>query len=272
MYLQNKYTKCYYSIVKRARSRVLSKKIYTEKHHIVPRSLGGSNNPENLVKLTAKEHRVVHILLPRMTIDPIHTKSMWYALWMILRTKNKNQNRSISKGSAFELAKIKVAENSSRLHKGKTVSKETREKLSKSCQGRESAFKGKSHSDESKQKLSNAHKGKIVSAETVAKILETRKNYRHSEETKGKISNSHKGKTVTHSEETRKKISTSLKGRIPTWLKGKPGHSKDKSRTEETKNKLRVPKSKFTCIHCGLIIGGQSNYNRWHGNKCKKIT
>ena len=270
MYLQNKYTKCYYSIIDCAVSRDLSKEIYTERHHIIPKSLGGSNDPTNLVKLTAKEHRLAHILLPRMTINPAHTKSMWYALWMMLRTKNKNQQRNVSKGSAFNLAKIEVAKNSSQLHKGKTVSKETREKLSKSCKGRSSAFKGKTHSAESKQKLSTARKGKTTAPETVAKILESRQHYCHSTKTRRKIGESQTGKIVVMSDETRKKISDSLKGRVPTWLKGKSGHSKGKPRTDETKNKLRVPKPRFTCPHCNSIIGGQANYNRWHGENCKK--
>jgi len=271
MYLQNKYAKCYYSIINRAKSRELSKDIYIEKHHIIPRSLGGSNDQTNLVKLTAKEHRLAHILLPRMTIDPAHTKSVWYALWMMLRTKNTNQQRKISKGSAFNLAKIEVAKNSSQLHKGKTVSVETREKISKSSLGRESAFKGHTHSAESKQKLSAARKGKTTSLETITKILESRKHYRHSEETKQKISANNKGKTVNHTIETRQKISDSLKGRVPVWLKGKPGHSKGKPRTEETKNKLKIPKPKFICPHCNAVVGGQSNYNRWHGEHCKMI-
>ena len=41
MYLQNKYTKCYYSIINRAKSRELPKEIYTEKHHTTPKSLVG---------------------------------------------------------------------------------------------------------------------------------------------------------------------------------------------------------------------------------------
>ena len=44
MYLQNKYTKCYYNIIDRAKSRDLSKETYTEKHHIIPKSLGGKAN------------------------------------------------------------------------------------------------------------------------------------------------------------------------------------------------------------------------------------
>ena len=61
MYLQNKYTKCYYSIIDRAKSRDLPKEIYTERHHILPKSLGGANGKDNLVKLTAKEHRLALI-------------------------------------------------------------------------------------------------------------------------------------------------------------------------------------------------------------------
>ena len=273
MYLQNKYTKCYFNIIDRAKSRDLSKETYIEKHHIIPKSLGGLNNKDNLVKLTAKEHRLAHILLPRMTIDPLHTKSMWYALWMMLRTKNTNQQRKISKGSAFEVAKIKVAENSSQLHKGKTVSKETREKLSKSCQGRPSPNKGKAMSAEQKQKMSATIKknGRIISPETVSKILDSRKHYRHSEETKRKIGQSQIGKVVVVSDETKKKLSDVAKGRSNTWLKGKPAPNRGVPHTEETVEKLKGPKSKYQCLHCNKLIGGKANYNRWHGDNCKTI-
>ena len=36
---------------------------YTEKHHILPKSLGGSDDPSNLVVLTGREHWVAHLLL-----------------------------------------------------------------------------------------------------------------------------------------------------------------------------------------------------------------
>lgn len=39
---------------------------YTEEHHIVPVSLGGSNSKDNLVKLTAREHFICHWLLVKM--------------------------------------------------------------------------------------------------------------------------------------------------------------------------------------------------------------
>ena len=39
---------------------------YTERHHIIPRSLGGSDDPLNLVRLTAREHFIAHILLHKI--------------------------------------------------------------------------------------------------------------------------------------------------------------------------------------------------------------
>ena len=37
-----------------------------EEHHIIPRCLGGSDDKSNLVKLTAKEHFICHLLLTKI--------------------------------------------------------------------------------------------------------------------------------------------------------------------------------------------------------------
>ena len=39
---------------------------YTETHHILPKSLGGTNDRSNLVQLTAREHFIAHLLLVKM--------------------------------------------------------------------------------------------------------------------------------------------------------------------------------------------------------------
>ena len=275
MYLQNKYTKCYYSIINRAKSRELPKEIYTEKHHTIPKSLGGSNDQCNLVRLTAKEHRLAHILLPRMTIDPAHTKSMWYALWMMLRTKNRHQQRNVSKGSAFNLAKTEVAKNSSQLHKGKVVSDETREKQSIARKGKPGPNKDKpmSEAQKLKMKATITKNGRIITPETVAKILKSRKGYKHSEETLAKMRLNH-GRAMLgkhHSVESLAKMSASKKGKIPTWLVGKPAHNRGVAHSKETVAKMKIPKPKFTCPHCNTVVGGQANYNRWHGTNCKNL-
>lgn len=63
------YRKTYNSLIERARPRGLKRKtldFYTEKHHIIPRCMGGDNKPNNLVLLTFREHIIAHRLLVRM--------------------------------------------------------------------------------------------------------------------------------------------------------------------------------------------------------------
>lgn len=82
------YNRIYVSIVLRAKSeednRKLNKKNggYYERHHIIPRSLGGSNESTNLAYLTAREHFICHWLLVK--IYPANSDAynkMLFALW-----------------------------------------------------------------------------------------------------------------------------------------------------------------------------------------------
>ena len=79
IFISNRYTRIYHSIIERAKHRSLAKSVYVESHHIIPRSLGGSNDINNLVKLTYKEHRVCHKLLVKMTQGKAKSK-MSFAL------------------------------------------------------------------------------------------------------------------------------------------------------------------------------------------------
>ena len=54
----------YERLTQRAKDRKLD--CYTESHHIIPRCMNGSNEKYNLVKLTAREHFVAHILLVKI--------------------------------------------------------------------------------------------------------------------------------------------------------------------------------------------------------------
>ncbi len=102
MYLDNKYTRWYNSIVAAAKNRKIFG--YTENHHIIPSSLGGSNKKENLVRLTAKEHFVCHLLLTRMTTGNNHYK-MVFALHMLSNAKNIGEGRYIPSGRIYEIIK-----------------------------------------------------------------------------------------------------------------------------------------------------------------------
>ena len=68
------YNRIYNKIVENAIKETRSKgQIYYEKHHILPRSLGGNNSINNLVLLTGREHYICHILLAK-----IHGGKMWF--------------------------------------------------------------------------------------------------------------------------------------------------------------------------------------------------
>ena len=58
------YYKIYNDIInRRIKCPIYKKDQYCEKHHIIPKSLNGSNDKSNLVNLTAREHYIAHLLL-----------------------------------------------------------------------------------------------------------------------------------------------------------------------------------------------------------------
>lgn len=115
--LTNKYSKLYFKITSNAKQRI--NEGYTEIHHIIPQSLGGSNDKDNLVELTAREHFICHWLLVKMTEGDERGK-MLYAL-QGMRAENKFQNRYHTKITArvYEKYRIEHANNHSKVMKGK---------------------------------------------------------------------------------------------------------------------------------------------------------
>lgn len=83
MFIQNKYTKWYYNIITTAKSR--TSPINKERHHILPRSLGGGNEKVNLVDLTPREHYICHLLLTKFTTGNAK-KKMFYAIHRLTNT------------------------------------------------------------------------------------------------------------------------------------------------------------------------------------------
>ena len=51
------------------------KPVYFEKHHIIPKSLGGRDEKENLIRLTPEDHYFAHCCLAKT-----HGGKMWFAL------------------------------------------------------------------------------------------------------------------------------------------------------------------------------------------------
>lgn len=193
----NKYAKYYHLIIEhRKRNPPLEQ--YTERHHIVPRSLGGSNDPENLVALTAREHFICHWLLTKMYTGESRGK-MINALWM-MRAQNPDQRRYGSKITAriYENLREEYSKYISKINKGRVQPLEEKAKQLAAQIGR----KRKPFSKEWREKLSAAKKGEknnrygaVISEETRKKMSEKAKGRKQSPETIAKKSNAIRGRT-----------------------------------------------------------------------------
>ena len=164
------YKKVYDSIVTRAKNRQL--KGYGENHHIVPKCLGGSNKKENLVRLTAKEHWIVHLLL--VEIYPNYPK-LKLAIKMMM-VKNINQERkTINSGRQFERLRIEAAKAHSSLMSGVSkapFTQEHRNNISKAKLGKPGANKGKVFTEEHRRNIGLASKGRISGDRNPMRIKE----------------------------------------------------------------------------------------------------
>ena len=119
--------------------------------------------------------------------------------------------------------------------------------LNKNCGGEK--FNCTHHSNETKQKMSESKKGEKCYLYNKKKENHPKYNKNSSNETKQKMSESKKGEN------------NPLFGKIP-WNKGK-------SKSEEHKQKLKKPKVKIICPHCGKE-GGSNALKRYHFENCKQ--
>lgn len=153
MFLENKYTKWYFNIINRAKARLILPTEYTEKHHIIPRSCGGSNSKDNLVALTAREHFICHLLLIKMLSGNLQYK-MSFALNRML-TSSKNHNRYTPSSRFYDISRKYRSIAISATHKGIPESAESNIKRSLATKGIPRGPKTEEH----RSKLSMSKKG-----------------------------------------------------------------------------------------------------------------
>lgn len=185
MYLQNKYTTWYYLIVEYARQNV-NRDGYHEKHHIIPKSLGGSNNLDNIVKLSPKEHYICHLLLTKM-VEGDEQRKMWFAAYMMMRGIRRHKPSA----RMYELLKQKMRDALKEKpgpNKGKIMSEEQKIKISLSQKGIPKGPFSDEHKEKLKKPKSPEHKKKISEAR-IGKSW----GHKHSVETKKKMSEWQKG-------------------------------------------------------------------------------
>jgi hypothetical protein len=78
----------------RARGRIFVSGVH-ERHHIIPKSIGGSNSKNNIVYLTFREHFLAHWLLIKFT-EKEDKKKMQYAFFMLTRANKHQSGRTVT--------------------------------------------------------------------------------------------------------------------------------------------------------------------------------
>lgn len=242
MFIDNKYYTWYKNIINSAHSRETVPDAYYEVHHIMPRCLGGNNRPENLVRLTAREHFICHWLLTKFVND--HKQKINFALWSMMNLENEHQQRYKITSRKYQLLKENLTDTFK-------------------------TFLGKKHTTESRQKMSQTRKALI--ADGTIKVNENKEKYKIisqkrkgrtlSDETKSKIGNAHRGKTISDEQKAylsqlnkgkpksntaKKKLSNTLKEQYASGTRQLTNEAKEKIRkanigkivSDETKEKL----------------------------------
>ena len=125
----NKWASCYSRLIDRAQKTELAG--YVEKHHIIPKSMGGSDSVDNIVNLTAREHLVAHKLLVRMANTKEIRRKALAGLWAMAALRN-GKNRKLLPSRDFARLREEYFES----RRGQPVTKEVREKISSTLQGR----------------------------------------------------------------------------------------------------------------------------------------
>jgi hypothetical protein len=127
VFLENKYTKWYNTLISNAKTRKIDSTQTYEKHHIIPKCLGGDNTSENLVKLFPKEHYIAHLLLTRMIEGPLQQK-LYFAWWRMMHSNNRT-TRYKPGNRAYHAAKSAMVLRIKAQNKGQIVTSAQREKF-----------------------------------------------------------------------------------------------------------------------------------------------
>jgi len=223
-----------------------------EKHHILPKSMGGKNIKSNLVYLSTREHFVAHMLLAKIYPD----SGMPHAAWLMacfLRGRGMVRINSRTYGTLRK-------DHANRISSNKAKGKATSDKL-----------KGRRQSEEhiAARTKARSKNGPWHSKETASKISESNKkafregrvnplkNLKYSQEVHAKgVATRKINGSYAISEITKEKMKNASR---------KPPPPKSQKQID----KLRLDyQNKIICPHCGKE-GSKLPMGRWHFNNCK---
>ena len=115
-------------IIKRKNISVIG---YKEKHHIIPKCIGGSNDRDNLVNLTAREHYMAHALLCKIYPDNISICFAFNCMCFKWGSRDKRSGRHYRVNSyIYESCRKKLSEFMRKLKTGVPNTEEQKRKIS----------------------------------------------------------------------------------------------------------------------------------------------
>lgn len=165
----------YHNFIDKRRHRPLKAEKGYEIHHIIPRSLGGSNKKDNLVKLSYREHWMAHRFLTKVYTGTKKQK-MYLALWYL------SNNRNILNSRQYENIKKKLRKSQINTTKS-TWANHTSDEYHKRCKASSNGLKDwwSNLSDKDRQRISESRSA------SVKKVWQEGKRKPMSYETKKKI-------------------------------------------------------------------------------------
>jgi len=148
---------------------------YFEKHHIVPRSMGGGDDASNIICLTLRQHYIAHWMLwkaygGKMAIAFDYMNGIKRYGYRLTGRTIKLLSQDVSKRRSERQVSAETREKQRQAKLGKKLSAEHIEKVRQSQIGRKLSDKWKSNVSAAKRGKSNGRLGHIMTEETRRRI------------------------------------------------------------------------------------------------------
>lgn len=280
------YQNLYTNLITNAQNYPVSN-VYTEIHHIIPKCMDGSDEPNNLVTLTARQHFVAHWILTKIYPDNYKLRYAFHLMFFPTSSNTRQTDWKLSKSRTYEFHKTQMAELTGERFRGIEKTDEHKEKIRQAALARwkdpeelakqSERMKGNTYALGTKRSPHSEETRRLISEKNKI-YYQTHKGSNHgkslSEETRAKISATKKANPHQYTEEQRQKISARLTGRKQSAYQ-KQRATETRSATWEvitpSGETLIITNLRQYCIEHKISQGNLITYGRAKGYRVRKL-